>query len=180
MHSEAIRCYEESLTIARDIGDQARVAGALNNLGLVKGELGLYKEARVHLEESLHMTREMGRRAGMASALNNLGRLAQKQGEHEEAQRLYGEAMTISPAREATTLLPHPTVHVEITPTGPRVDSTPGLLGSMDTRGSVSTQPAHVRFVMYDSHGAIIAGAELSTSMEIEIRRGIYTNPALR
>src|SRR4029450_8128813 len=67
---------EESLTIRRQLGDQAAIARTLNNLGNVFYYEGDYISAQRLLEESLAIERSLGNRWGIAATLNNLGDLA--------------------------------------------------------------------------------------------------------
>ncbi|MEO8751735.1 MAG: tetratricopeptide repeat protein [Casimicrobiaceae bacterium] len=92
----AARAYhEESLAIARDLGDQRRTADALNNLGNVALDHGDFASAQVLHQESLAIRRELGIPRIIASSLHNLGVVAHEQGDYASAQTLYEESLAI-------------------------------------------------------------------------------------
>jgi len=61
-YAEAQRYLEESLAIARELGDKARVAAALQPLGMASLGQGHLATARAHLEEALALARALGDR----------------------------------------------------------------------------------------------------------------------
>ncbi|WP_309721132.1 tetratricopeptide repeat protein [Armatimonas sp.] len=88
--------YEQSLAIAREVGDRESTARALGNLGLVAVYQGDYPAARVYQEESLAIRREMGDRGGIARALLNLGMVPASQGDYPAARLLYEQSLAIA------------------------------------------------------------------------------------
>lgn len=91
----ACQCYEESLAIARAVGDQHRIAAAIHSLGSVALDQGDFEVARTRFAESLSIRRVIGDKLGMASSLHNLGILAHEQGDDSAARRLYEESLAI-------------------------------------------------------------------------------------
>jgi predicted ATPase/class 3 adenylate cyclase len=90
---------EESLAIAREIGDKQSTGNALNGLGNVAFEQGDYEGARALFEESLAIAREIGDSQGLTIVLNNLGLVAKEQGNSEEAVALHEEGLAVARQR---------------------------------------------------------------------------------
>jgi tetratricopeptide (TPR) repeat protein len=88
--------YEESLAIARGVGDQFGVARALINLGALAQELGDYGQAKRFYEESLTIYREIDYRHGQSASLSCLGRVASLLGEHAAARELLQESLEMN------------------------------------------------------------------------------------
>ena len=86
---------EESVRLARRLGDRQRMALALHNLGNVAFDQGDYTTTRIRYEESLAIRREIGDRVGIAGTLNNLGILASYQGDYVATKALYEESLAI-------------------------------------------------------------------------------------
>jgi tetratricopeptide (TPR) repeat protein len=93
---EANQAFQESLAIARELGNRTRIAGLIHNLGILAQNTGDYEEARRLYEQSLEIARELDNRFGMAISLQSLGILAQEAGDYEEARRLYEQSLKIS------------------------------------------------------------------------------------
>ncbi|HMA36178.1 MAG TPA: tetratricopeptide repeat protein [Chloroflexia bacterium] len=87
--------FAESLILARESGDPATIALALNRLGNVAFMRGDYAVAQPLWAESMDLRRALGDRALIASSLNNLGILALAQGEFSRATALLGESLAI-------------------------------------------------------------------------------------
>ena len=94
-YPEALRYYEESLALKRDLGDRAGEAITLGNIGIVYGLLGNYPEALRYHEESLALSRDLGNRAGEAITLGNIGYLFEAQSEPQLAIIFFKEAVNI-------------------------------------------------------------------------------------
>jgi LuxR family maltose regulon positive regulatory protein len=88
--------FEESLVIARALGNQWGIAWSVHQLGHVAAEQGNYEAARAHYAESLTIFRELGDRSGIAASLADQGNVAQKQSDHEAARSMYEESLAIS------------------------------------------------------------------------------------
>jgi non-specific serine/threonine protein kinase len=90
---------EDSLALARKVGDKAGAAAALNNLGwaaLFRDEL---EQASGFIEEAMALQRGMDRGLGLASSLTVLGLVATVQYDYERATTLLDESLTL--VREA-------------------------------------------------------------------------------
>jgi tetratricopeptide (TPR) repeat protein len=69
---EALAYMEESLAIAREVGDKARIEEVLQPLALALADGGDLAGAQAHLEEALVLARELGNRREVAAALSAL------------------------------------------------------------------------------------------------------------
>jgi tetratricopeptide (TPR) repeat protein len=94
-YTSARSLYEESLNLARELGDKAGVAISLNNLGLVAYLQGDHTSARSLYEESLALKRELGDKRGVAISLSNLGLAALEQGDYTSASSRFEESLTL-------------------------------------------------------------------------------------
>jgi predicted ATPase/DNA-binding XRE family transcriptional regulator len=94
-HAWAIRRYEESLSLRRELGDTMGIAQGLNNLGLIVSKQGDDSRAAVLYEESLALRRELDDAMGMAASLNNLGGVALTAGEYARATTFFEESLAI-------------------------------------------------------------------------------------
>ena len=71
-YSEAMSANTRALQAARQAGDQAAEAYALNALGIVE-RLGRSEQATTYLRQALALFIEIGDQFGAACALTNLG-----------------------------------------------------------------------------------------------------------
>ncbi len=95
-YAEAQGYLEESLYIAREIGDKRRIAGALQPLGMACLGLGDLAAARSHLQEALAMAQKQGNKREIAAALNVLAQLLRVEGELDAAEPLYAQGLTLA------------------------------------------------------------------------------------
>ena len=86
---------EESLVIARELGDRWTIANSLNNLGGVACDLRDFVYARALYEESLTIMRELGDRSGVARSLHNLGIVALGESDFPSCTALLNECLAI-------------------------------------------------------------------------------------
>jgi predicted ATPase/DNA-binding SARP family transcriptional activator len=70
------------------IDDPAGLAHALNHLGCIERDQGLFEPAGGHLREALRIRRQLGDRRGESLTLANLGLLLAAAGDHDEGRRL--------------------------------------------------------------------------------------------
>jgi tetratricopeptide (TPR) repeat protein len=94
-YEEAVKLYEESLKLKKELGDKSGIASTLHQLGNVHYAQGRYEEAVKLYEESLKLKKELGNKSGIAITLGQLGRIFQAQGNCKEALRNYLIAFTI-------------------------------------------------------------------------------------
>jgi predicted ATPase/class 3 adenylate cyclase len=84
--------YEESLTIARALGDKRAIAMALDGLAHEAQRVGRIAEARPLIEESVALLREVGDEPSIARSLGGLAWLA---GNYTKARALWNENLAI-------------------------------------------------------------------------------------
>ncbi len=94
-YGDAQRYLEESLEIARELGDKRGVAAALQPLALAAFGLGDVAKARGHLDEALALAQERGVPRDAAAVLNALAQIHRMQGEQGAAQSLYERAIAL-------------------------------------------------------------------------------------
>jgi non-specific serine/threonine protein kinase len=94
-YAEARGYLEESLALARELGDQNRIAAVLQTLGQAcRGEGDLTNAGR-YSAESITVARTVGNPRQLASALNSHAQLLRQQGDLAGAESLYSEAVQI-------------------------------------------------------------------------------------
>jgi DNA-binding SARP family transcriptional activator/Tfp pilus assembly protein PilF len=94
-HPEAIIIHSRARIAARQAGDAAAEATALNALGLVAFHKGRWQQATGHLEQAVALFRQTGDRTGQARALSNLGLANYYQGRNEQASGWCGQALVL-------------------------------------------------------------------------------------
>jgi tetratricopeptide (TPR) repeat protein/transcriptional regulator with XRE-family HTH domain len=72
---QAAALHQAALAAARQAGDRAGQAGALNELGLLQCATGDFPAGAASCQQALELYRGLGDRLGQASALDNLGRV---------------------------------------------------------------------------------------------------------
>jgi predicted ATPase/class 3 adenylate cyclase len=95
-YSEARSYLEESLAIAREIGDKAMVAHVLQTLGLAAFGQGNIAEARQHFVEALALQEQLGDKREVAAALNALAQLHRVEGASDTAEPLYRRVLSLA------------------------------------------------------------------------------------
>ena len=95
-YAEARGLLEESLAIARELGDRKLVEAVLQPLGMACLGRGDVSSARRHLAEALALARELGNKRELASALNALGQLHRMEGELDAAEPIYGDVVALA------------------------------------------------------------------------------------
>ncbi|MGH6611053.1 MAG: tetratricopeptide repeat protein [Burkholderiaceae bacterium] len=92
---ECQRYLEESLAIAREIGDETRIVEALQPLGMTAVALGNFASASEYAEEEVALARKLGKQRQLAAALISLAQLHRIKGRLDAAEQLYEEALTL-------------------------------------------------------------------------------------
>jgi len=92
------RLLEESLGIAREIDDRARVAAALQPLSIAASGEGDNATALRYAHEGVALAREAGDPHTLAAALNALAQAQRLAGALEQADELYGQMLALSRA----------------------------------------------------------------------------------
>lgn len=96
LYSDARECLEQSLQIARSLGDPYTVASVLQPLGMAAIGQGDLENARLWLEESVALTTTLGNKRSLAGALNALAMLHRVEGSSEPARPLYEQVVELS------------------------------------------------------------------------------------
>jgi predicted ATPase/class 3 adenylate cyclase len=94
-YAVAISRYQQSLSIYRTLGDDARIGGMLNNLGNVASLQGEWGNARAYYEQGLAIYRALDNQERIAILLMNTGIVAAHQQQYAEARSLYEESLAI-------------------------------------------------------------------------------------
>jgi tetratricopeptide (TPR) repeat protein len=92
---EEVAGIEETLALARRLGDKWGESQLLTGLGLRALWSGDYERAAAYFSENLTLARELDNRQHIAGALINLGDVMRLTGEWEQAGALYGEALAL-------------------------------------------------------------------------------------
>jgi len=89
--------YLEAIQIAEDLDLKGELSASLNNLGLLKIDLLMYKEAKYLLERSLRLRLEVygTNHRYIAQSYNNLARAYESSEEYNEAINLYIKSLKI-------------------------------------------------------------------------------------
>ena len=95
-YDEARVYLEESLAIARELGDKVRMAAVLQPLGLAYLEQGSYAVALGHLEEGIALARELHDKPALVAALNALAQYHRLRGDLGIAQSLYDQMVVLA------------------------------------------------------------------------------------
>jgi predicted ATPase/class 3 adenylate cyclase len=95
--------FEESLALARELGDQKGIVGALYGLGLVPMIRGDFDAATARLEESLVVSRNLEDKWSMALTLAQMGVVARRKGDYAKAVALCEESLAMFRAIGAKT-----------------------------------------------------------------------------
>ena len=89
-------CYQESLALHQEMGDQAGAMTAFYNQGYLAHIQGDLETARAIYEKCLAFRREVGNKRDVATLLADLGHLALDQNDHAAARSAYGESLIYS------------------------------------------------------------------------------------
>ena len=90
--------FREALAMFRAAGDPARVAVALNSLGVIARSRGEAAGARAALEEAIDVYRSLDDRHRLADSLSNLAVVALDQHRLDEAETLFAEGIALDRA----------------------------------------------------------------------------------
>jgi len=94
-YAEALRQFQDSLKIARELKDRAREAQSFDNIGIVYGRMGRFMEAFQQYQDGLNIKRELKDRAGEALTLHNIGIVYEAIGQNAEALQQYQDNLKI-------------------------------------------------------------------------------------
>ena len=91
----ALRLFERSLVIWRELGDREQQARELNSLGIVHRHLGDVDTGRALLEEAVALNRELGDKYRLGDSLANLGQVESAAGRLDRATEVLREALAV-------------------------------------------------------------------------------------
>ena len=94
-YPQALNHWQQSLDLARELGDLPGQWKALNNLGAVYQDQGDYPKSIEYLEQTLNIAREIGDRQGEGNALGNLGLTYNELGEYQRAIDFHQQSLAI-------------------------------------------------------------------------------------
>lgn len=101
--NNALKTYKKSLQLQEELikiddknnENYAGVAAALNNIGNIYLEQGLFSEAIDYFFKSLENEEKINNRLGMASSLNNIGACLDKQRQYDDALKFFNKSLAI-------------------------------------------------------------------------------------
>src|SRR5712692_7072447 len=100
------RLLEECLALARETGDESRMADALHVAARGALSQGVVATARSFIEESLAFSKAKGYRAGIIGSLAVFGQVTATQGDYAQARALYEESLTLAREMGFKRLIP--------------------------------------------------------------------------
>jgi tetratricopeptide (TPR) repeat protein len=95
-YNEAKPLLEESLAIARELGDPVRIAKTLQPLAMTASGMGNMAAARAYVEEAVDVARTLGDKHELATAVNGLAQLHRIEGSLDLAEPLYAQAIELA------------------------------------------------------------------------------------
>lgn len=93
--AEGAAVHSQALRAARQAGDSAAEATALNNLGIAEMRLGRRQQGDSHLQEALDLFLGIGDRIGQARALISLGNADLQRGRYQQSTQRQKDALAI-------------------------------------------------------------------------------------
>jgi predicted ATPase/DNA-binding NarL/FixJ family response regulator len=95
-YKNAIRLFQESLEIYRQLNDRKRMGGIHRDLGWSAMRTGDYQLAQNHLEKNLTLAQETGDKTGLIYAYSGLGEVSMRRGEYTRASDLLEKGLSLS------------------------------------------------------------------------------------
>ena len=92
---EALKYYEKSLKIKKELGDYFGIATSLNNMGIIKHNQGDIPTALEYFQESLKIREKINDKDGMSNSYNNIGIIHQSQGDRSLALEYFNKSLKI-------------------------------------------------------------------------------------
>jgi tetratricopeptide (TPR) repeat protein/predicted Ser/Thr protein kinase len=96
---DALKNYQDSIAIKREIGDKRGIAVSLNESAQVEDTMGQFAAAEASYKEALQIRRDIGDKKGIGDTLMDLAALYNDRGKPDEALSLYKEALQIERER---------------------------------------------------------------------------------
>jgi tetratricopeptide (TPR) repeat protein len=106
---QALKYYNQSLPLSRQVDDKAGQAVTLSNIGKVYDDLGDKQQALKYYNQSLPLSRQVDDKAGEATTVNNIGTVYDDLGDKQQARNYYNQSLPLwrkvgNKVGEATTL----------------------------------------------------------------------------
>ncbi|HUK24869.1 MAG TPA: tetratricopeptide repeat protein [Terriglobales bacterium] len=92
---DALRNYQESLAIKRQIGDKRGAGSSLEEMASVQETLGHPDEALASYKQALALRREIGDKVGIGNTLIDMGSFYKNRGKGEEALKDFNDALQV-------------------------------------------------------------------------------------
>jgi len=92
---DAMRNYQESLSIKRSLKQKPGIALTLGNIARVQASLGKPDDAYKSYQEAMKLQREIDDKKGLGITLINLGELYRERSKYEDALKAYKESLQI-------------------------------------------------------------------------------------
>ena len=104
-YNQAIKCFEEAMTIYIKTGKEKNITACLNSIGLAYKSLGQYNQAIYSYKKALSTERKIGKKKLICSNLYNIGNAFASWNKYDKAIEYYKESLTISQALEDKVLM---------------------------------------------------------------------------
>uniref|UniRef100_UPI00405686E0 tetratricopeptide repeat protein n=1 Tax=Candidatus Electronema sp. TaxID=2698783 RepID=UPI00405686E0 len=95
-YEEALRLYEQSLSISRAIGDKEGVARLLQLISHIYHVQGDYKKALEHLGQSLSIFRKLSHKEGEGATLNSIAAIHLDKGDYPNALKYLEQSLLLA------------------------------------------------------------------------------------
>ena len=104
-NANAYDAYTRALSLAREMNDDALIAGCLRRMGRVMMRMTRWEEASAHFRESYEIYQRIDDRRGSAETLCDIGSLHYHQGDLAQAEARYNEALEMAEELNHTSLI---------------------------------------------------------------------------
>ena len=146
LYADAKGYLEDSLAIATELGDAARIVVVLQPLGVAALGLGDRVAARRHAEHAVRIARTLDNPRQVAAAVNSLAQLERTEGQLEAADTHYAETVQLARLVNDQDVVAVGLLNLAMVAVrrGPGLDALPMLLEVMqiaDTTGSQTMAP---------------------------------------
>ena len=95
-YKKAIEFYQQSLSIAKEIGEKGSEGVVYGNLGSAYASLNDYKKAIKFHQQSLSIAKEIGNKGSQGGAYGNLGNAYSSLGDYEKVIEFYQQSLSIA------------------------------------------------------------------------------------
>ena len=143
-YREALPYLEESLAIAKELGDKYRVAAALQPLSMACTGLGQLEASRRHAQEAVSMLSEGTNAGELAAALTCLGQSLRVCGDLDAAEQAYQQSLSLAGGRSNEEMQAIILLNVAITAL---------LRGRLDTTRAITLEVIAIEERLGSSHG---------------------------